>query len=243
MTKKETIALRYYTALTEKTGKSFTDADVTYLARHRSTAWLEEKAAEAEKLLKIRRAEVAKKEYLESEEGKSEVAKANALAEMYYEEMEEARNAASQVMTDYIKPIYGENAKVNIYDGRAEIGIRDTESKYDCFKFGHSFNVYFEKKWAYNKETKKGYMKDAEPEINFGTMGSYKPGVDNEYCVYVKMIADFSNNPELMKALTNLISKVSAFRESLGSDLEKIEAWRKDPLNASKPWVEFENVA
>jgi hypothetical protein len=55
MTKKETIALRYYTALTEANGSSFNDSDVSYLASHRSAAWLEEKATEAEKALEKKR--------------------------------------------------------------------------------------------------------------------------------------------------------------------------------------------
>ena len=244
MTKKETIALRYYTALTEKTGKSFTDADVTYLACHRSAAWLEEKAAEAEKLLAIHRAEVAKKEYLESEEGKAGLEKAGLLANIYYDEVHEAQAAASQVATDYVKGIFGENAMVRIQSNGAEVGIRDTESKYpDTFKFGHSFHIYYEKKWSWNRETNKSEWKPAEAEINFGTMGSYKPGKDIEYCNYVKMISEFSNNAELMSVVTSLITDFNKYEETMRPKFKAIEDWRKDPLNNPKPWVEFEKAA
>lgn len=244
MTKKETIALRYYTANTEITGETFSESDVKYLASHRSAAWLEEKAAEAEKKLASHRAELAKKEYLETEEGKDGLEKCSLLANLYYDEVRAAEKAAAQVMIDYLKPMFGEKAFVRISSTGAEVGILDTESKYEgTFKFGHSFRVYYEKRWFWNPETKKSEWKAPEAEINFGTMGSYKPGVDTEYCKYIKMIAEFSNNAELLSVLTNLIKDFNKYEETMSPKFRAIDDWRKDPLNAPKPWVPYFEAA
>lgn len=242
MTKKETIALRYYTALTEVNGSSFTDADVTYLAKHRPASWLEEKAEEAENKLAAKREADSIKEYFESEEGKKAMEVYKSYAEVLQDELNEAEEAASNTMSDVLKKMFGNDAKVVIWCDQAEIGIADPEGKFR-FKFGHSFNVYFKERLDWDREANKCVMRKPVPEINFGTMGSYKPSVDVDYCRYIKMLSEFSNNAELMNLLCTLIANVTSEGKAISKKFEVMRNWKSNPLKTPFPWAEYLNVA
>jgi hypothetical protein len=231
MTKKETIALRYYTALTEANGSSFNDSDVSYLASHRSAAWLEEKAAEAEKALEKKRFTDKKKAYFESEEGKAALETLKAMWDDHCEDVKNTEDAAEKVIEDYLNKLYGrEDIMAKVCGDHLELGIKNTkETNYKDFKFGHSFTIYFNlEKYSFNKN---------KTEINFSTMGTYEPGVDTDYCFRMKLLGDFSMDLSLCEFCKTAIKDCVKVREDYAPISSATGAWKDDPFNNPKPWT------
>lgn len=229
MTKKETIALRYYTALTEVNGSSFTDSDVSYLASHRSAAWLEEKAAEAEKTLEKKRFADKKKAYFESEEGKAALETLKNMWENHTEDVLQTEAAAETVIEDYLNAKYSRNdIMAQVSGDHLNLGIRKIESDRKEFIFGHDFTVYFNlEKYSFHK---------GKTEINFGTMGCFEPGVDTKYGFRMKLLGDFSTDLSLTDFCREAIKPCMEVRENYAPLSEATGAWKEDPFNNPKPW-------
>ena len=229
MTKKETIALRYYTALTEANGSSFNDSDVSYLASHRSAVWLEEKATEAERTLEKKRAADKKKTYFESEEGKAALETLKNMWENHCDEVLQTDAAAETVIEDYLNAKYERNdIMVKVSGDCLNIGIRKMESDNKEFIFGHDFSVCFNlEKYSFHK---------GKTEINFSTMGSFDPSEDTNYGFRMKLLGDFSTDLSLTDFCREAIKPCMEVRESYEPLRNAAGAWKDDPFNNPKPW-------
>lgn len=233
MTKKEELAMRYYTAATELNGTSFNDDDVKAFAKRHTAAWLEETASYYEKLLDEDRRKRACDEYLINGDGKKIVDRWNLYCDTTYDDISETYMSSANVLKDYLCDVYGrDDIMVTICDDHVTVGIRDDKDP-NNFKFGHSFEINFNMN-AFGLET------DGQVRMSFSTMGYYVPLIDDKYCHMLRMLGDFSNNPlflETTKVLVNITH--NAVMECV-KRRDAYEKWRQDPFDNEVP--EFLNI-
>lgn len=233
MTKKEEIAMRYFTAATELNGTSFNDSDVKAFAKKHTAVWLEETASYYERQLEDDRRRRARDEYLAHGDGKKIVDRWNLYCDISYDDVTQTFMSSANVLKDYLCDVYGrDDILVTICNDSVIVGIRDEVNTCD-FKFGHSFVIYFNMNMY-------GLSSDAKVQINFSTMGYYEPFIDDKYCHMLRMLSDFSNIPVFLETTKVLVNITHDAVKECAKCRDAYEKWRQDPFNNEVP--DFLNI-
>ena len=235
MTQKQTLANEYYKLRSKLTDFTFTEEDVIYLAKHRTSAWLVDNINDEQKKYDARLHEEMKKDYLASEAGKTAMKKYEALMDDLHDRYYEEHNTSSKILTDYMCSIYGDDALVSVHREVICVGLKDKDHE-NHFQFGHDFNIYYHNQYSWDAA---GGMTvtTGKPEINFGAMGSFTPEDAPRYCKYLRMLADIANNPEMLNMFTSVIAVFNENIKALDKEDKMLRDWANDPVNTHEPWA------
>ena len=172
---------------------------------------LEDKVASVKRSLEAQAKKLRIKEYFETEEGAKVKADLEARREELYTERKHLEEAYGAKLDKMIVDVIGNKFTTN-FNGSSdrchmEIGIINTDEKRKgfTFKFGHDFEMTYEKNWCRTD--------DFELSINYGTLGSFNAMKDEDRIAYIIGFGKFLENVELKN---NIIAIFKEFMTEVG---------------------------
>lgn len=106
-----------------------------------------------------------------------------------------------------------------------ETGLKndDEDRKYSTFKFGHSFNIYVDRRWEGD---------EYKLEVNYGTLGTFTPETDTARVEYLLGLGQIVADKEFLEIIKNTIIEMIAKCNELGNATGDYERKLKNPFRS-----------
>ena len=173
---------------------------------------LEEKVAAVKHSLEAQAKKIKVKEYFKTEEGSKVKANLEARREELFTEHKNLENEYGTKLNNMIINVLGDKF-ITDFNGSSDrchmcIGIKNTDEKRKgfTFKFGHEFEMTYEKRWFRDDC-------DFELNINYGTLGSFNAISDEDRIAYIVGFGKFLENIALKEEV------ISTFKEFIEKEI------------------------
>lgn len=210
------------------------EEDIDSFSREFKVIDLQDKIEAVKNAIEKQTEKIKIKEYFETEEGrkfKNDMeTKISNLREIY----KSVENSYIEKISNLISNFLGDRFTSIIYFNpdscHIEIGLKNTDKdrKGFTFEFGHSFNVYYERRGFFNKETKK-WEHEYALRMNYGTLGEFDVMNDLNRIYYLegigKFVADYNIKFSIQTFIKGAISELSKIK----LDVEKYDNMLKNP--------------
>lgn len=190
---------------------------------------LEEKVAAIKRSLESQEQKIRVKEYFATEEGTKLKAELEARQVELYIEAKNLKDKYNTILHDKIISVLG-NKFTTTFSGSSycccmEIGIINTDEKRKgfTFKFGHEFDLRYEKNWCNNNEL--------ELSINYGALGSFNGINDEDRIAYIVGFGKFLENNELKNDIINIFKEFMTKDAVISNESKKICNKLNNPFN------------
>lgn len=169
------------------------------------------------RMLEETKQEIARNQWLETEEGK-------AFKEKNFAAREAIKNAqcalyedTNKMLSNFVKELLGDEFDLIHFGwGSFEVGL--TDGYYEDGKprklFGHAFTVHFGNDW---------FKKDFRWELNYGTMGGFDLTEDSKRTKYLVGMATFASSPKVLGELKETLKQAEAKVNALAAEASKLE--------------------
>ena len=181
---------------------------------------LEDKVASVKRSLEAQAKKLRIKKYFETEEGAKVKADLEARQEELYTERKHLEEAYGAKLDKMIVGVIG-NKFTTSFNGSSDccqmgIGIinNDEKRKGFTFKFGHEFEMRYERNWCRTN--------DFELLINYGTLGSFNAINDEDRIAYIVGFGKFLENVELKNNVITLFKEFMSKVAVITNEADKI---------------------
>lgn len=199
-------------------------------ADRRTKVELEKELAIAQEALKEAQKEAAVKEWLTTEEGKAYVKALRDEREALINRNKELINDGRVYASAQVKKLLGDQWDVTSFcDSYMTIGIVEKylENGRPEAIFGHTFEIYFRKDW---KCVKGGFKVYYRWEMNYGTMGSFVLGGENNTrAQFLLGMGKFVSDTEIVPEMKNYLHSMAETIDKNNEARLKVEREIENP--------------
>lgn len=216
MTKKEQLAQEYIELKKQFDGENFKEGlrqnQIWYLTKEFKMVELEEKIEAVHRALEEKAAREAKEAWFETPEGKAWKESNERARKENWDAQKELRKQAYEYARNQVRSLLGDDFDITRFCfGNFEVGLvkEYREDGRPEAHFGHEFEVHFENDW---------FAKGFTWELNYGCLGSFNLGQDENRAKYLMGLAKFANS-----SVVN-----GGFKEKMKEFTEKYDKLRRE---------------
>ena len=192
---------------------------------------LEEKVAAVKRSLEAQAKKIKVKEYFETKEGSKVKTNLEARREELFTEHKNLENEYGTKLNNMIVNVLGDKF-ITDFNGSSDrchmcIGIKNTDKdrKGFTFKFGHEFEMTYEKHWFRDDC-------DLELKINYGTLGHFNAITDEDRIAYIvgfgKFLENIALKEEVISTFKEFIKKETVISNEANEIYDKLNNPFKD---------------
>ncbi len=231
MGQKEKLAIEYIELKKEFDGSEFKENlranQIWWLVKEFKVVDLKDKIEAVKSAIKEREKKLKIERYYDTPAGSEKKAELESKKDAKHNEYRELFDNTANKITEFIKSLLGNDweavSSMSGYGAHIEVGLKNRDPKRNyAIEFGHDFDIYCNHDLF--KENEFSY------EINYGSLGSFKPTEDNYRVKFLLGLGQFSADNDANIYLKNLLVDTMSTLRKLSKEIDNLTKEIDNPV-------------